>query len=1167
MHDLAQMNVEDYLQIVYRRIWWILVPAALFMIGGVILARFLPKYYVANTLVLVEGQKVPSNYVESTVTSEVERRLQTIQEEVMSRSRLYEIIERFNLFPESREELSTDQLISRMRKNINIEIKHRDAFAIYYVGRDPKLVAQVANALTQQFINANLKIREEQARETANFMGEMLREQQEVLKKQEATLAAFLKAHPGELPEHTTRNIRLIEQLNIQIAAKQVELKNAEETRIMLEQQITALEDLPPTAIEGNATKKMLLERLTALEGQLSLLKVSHTELHPQIKAKKQEIENLKTLITQLSGRDQEREAATKIVDVSKIGSQEEKAALINDLQRQLDEIASEIDALQEEQAQLQIQLETREDLLKRQEVAWAEFLTKHPDVLPEPMDRNVRMIEQLNLQIISKQNELRQLNQKRGTLEENMVALKSRQSSSSKLPGFSRQKLNDLKRELTLLKANYTETHPEVQAKIKEIENLERADHKEDSPTARASDARKDIADTIQQTKLKELRQELTRVTETINFIKSDQIRLQKKIDDYQQKVENAPNLEVQLKELTRKYEQERKQYEELLAKNLDAELARKLELRQKGEQFIQIDEAVPPQAPFKPDVKKVLTLSTFLGLGLGLGLAFTREYFDRTFINAKDLEKSTGVPVLGSIPYVAELGGSRALKIPGVRRRIRSRKRPIISINDGGYSLDRILPASVQEFYRVLKVKLEQQFDKKDTAITCIITSTAPQEGKTTTAINLAWIMTKGLNKKAVLVECDFYRPKVASYLGLDSNAGLSDYLHGNAKLEDVLIPIGESKFFVIPAGSVSETASEALESKTMRDLLDSLRSDFDYIVIDTPSVMATIYESNTLTPLVDGILFVVRAEESPRDHVIHALTLVNKDKLLGTVLNCGAIAKRASYERYTEYRIPDTASSRIPAKRENKKSIAESESPKASKKKNEQPLVEANAGQIKNEQPNKTKEKGAASVGISASNTNTRPLNNRAAKSIVFDNRSPDIHNTSRNADPKDDKKQAKDNDVSLKSRIREYLSGNNGNGFANNGGSNNIGNNNTSRHKANAPSRGSSRKKKKTVTTQPNANKIAAVPDNSRADTSNQKTYIRMILDDKDGTPYADKDYKITIDGKVYVGKTNADGLVDQEIPADAKSGELTLRPNERDPSEVLVWPLHIDNPNA
>ena len=1145
MNDFSQMKLEDYVQILYRRKWWVVVPTFLFFIGGLIVHRFLPKYYVANTLVLVEGQKIPKNYVESTVTTELEDRLQTIQEEVMSRSRLYEITERFNLFPDLRGELSTDQLIAKIRKNISVQIKH-DAFSIYYSGRDPKVVAQVANALTQQFINENLKHREAQAHETANFMDDMLREQQEELKKQETELAEFLRAHPGQLSEHLSSNIHMIEQFNTQLANKREELIRTENAKALLEQEIKTLQETPPDQVKQTSMQDVLRDQLKVLEEELSLLKISHTDSHPKVQFKRQEIENVKAVIYKLPKGEMDR---IREFDISDVSSEGEKGALLGQLQNYIEDTDMEISKLEEEQAQLQQQLITREELLKRQEASWADFLAEHPDVLPEPMDKNVREIEQLNVQIMTQKDTLDDLRARRESFEQKILAAQAtgRDQLSVKEDGLQ-NKLKELKNELTLLKANYTISHPEVQAKIKEIKILE-DDMNRNSLETEDSKSPATVAEAVHDAKIREFKQKLARANETINFLKTDMVQIQEKMDLYNTRVENAPKLDVQLKELTRKYAEERKQYEELLAKRLDAELARKLELRQKGEQFIQIDEAVPPEEPYKPKKSNTTVLSLALGLGLGLGSAFLREHFDRTFFNAKDLEKSTGVRVLASIPYVPGLDTAKKKTIFGKRRRRKGKQYLIDSKDSNAQALDQTLPPYIQEFYRVLKVKIEHQFSQEHKSISFLITSTAPMEGKTTTAVNLAWTMTKGLNKKVVILECDFYKPKVASYLGIKPKVGLCDYLNGNVNLKDVLIPVVPSKLSVISAGTNLEKAEEALESERMCTLLTLLKSDFDYVIIDTPSVMATIHESNTLTPLVDGILFVVRAEEIPRDHVTHALGLISKEKLLGAILNVGPVPKRASYKRYSEYKNPVSTVSRIDSKRRTpRKDLVLATVPKSKTRDSK-----ADHLNISDKKHANSSEKRSSDL-IKSAVVKSKPTNGELKKQAIVSGNTV-IHSAkSRNNMSHENDKKIED-DFSV-TKIRQYLgSNNNGKGLSKNN---------------DLRSMGESRYRKKKFG-QDNLRPKPSPP--RRDDTVNepivskpfpQKAYIRMILDDKNGRPYADKDYMIVIDGKVYTGKTNAHGLVDQEIPANAKSGELTLRPNQNDQNEVLVWPLHIDN---
>ena len=1156
MNDFSQMTVEDYIRIINKRKWWILVPFVVFFCGGHVIVKILPKVYVANTLVLVEGQKVPRAYVQSTVTAHVEERLKTIQEEVMSRSRLYEIIERFKLFPDLRDTMSIDQLIGRMRKAIKIQIRHKDAFAIYYEGKDPKTVAQVANALTEQFINANLKLREEQARETANFLEEMLRDQQEILVKRETALAEFLRRHAGELPEHTERNLRLIEQLNLQMATKQESLKVANEEKVSLQKQILLLEEMAPEEME-DTTKTALRQKLTDLENELSLLKLTYTDSHPNVVLRKNQIDNLTALIYQTNDKKEQTVTNhhTEIVDSQKL----------TELKEKLKESSQRLFNLDEELATLQEKIKIQENLLKIQEEKWADFLEIHPDILPEPISQNLQLIEQLNVQIMTKQIAINQEKEEMGSLEDKIAKGKTKSSSSPKSidpRGFELQKEKSaLEKEILLLKATHNESHPVLQAKLKEINHLNRTLEKV-SLEQREKEAKNKMADSIQKEKIEELSNKLMQIEDIITTLEEDQVKIQEQIRINHARVDNAPNLEVDLKELNRQYDQERKQYEELLGKNLDAELARKLELRQKGEQFIRLDEAVAPRAPYKPDKTRILMLSAVLGVGVGLGLAFAREFFDASFEEAKDVERILKVPALASIPHIKEFDTRKKWRFL-LRRKDRNKISSADPSKNIPFLLENNIQSSIQEIYRVLKVKLEHHCKNKTVGNSLLITSTEPQEGKTTTATHLSWILSQGLDKKVVLIDCDFYKPKIASSLGIQaSKKGLCEYLSGSAKISEILIPIQSGKFCVVTTGKVSENSEELLESTEMQNLLNELRTEFDYVILDVPSIMATVHEVNVLTPMVDHILFIVRAEKTHRNLVTHSFSLLNKEKLVGVVLNDARSTKRSTYDRYVQYKqnehpesLETTSEIKEPSKFSHHKSNGQSkkqvnEKSASTGETNEKSEDQKNELSVNDLERKENSEKGVdvgdkPNIGIPES-----------AEKLQSDE---DITDGINKVDLA--------NGDQLSEEIHNYLSGTNDDqNFPRNGSS---GEDKSSEKAPSTTTFGSHRSKNERTskkTTGPNLipNPLRSATNDSKStkETNSAKTYIRMILDDKEGNPYAYKSYKLVVDGKEYSGKTNSKGLVDEEIPANSRKGELSLRVNDNDPSEVLIWPLHI-----
>ena len=197
INPAKNFTLAEYLEILRRRIWFVIIPFALVMAGASIYVITAPREYKASTLVLISPQKVPAAYVQTTVTSQVEERLQSIAQEIMSRSSLEKIITELRLYEEARKHLSKEETVELMRKNIKIELPtnkdrgEKKFFSISFIGNDPNTVTTVANRLSSLFIEENLKVREQQAAGTTEFMVNELVEAKAKLDQLEARVAKY----------------------------------------------------------------------------------------------------------------------------------------------------------------------------------------------------------------------------------------------------------------------------------------------------------------------------------------------------------------------------------------------------------------------------------------------------------------------------------------------------------------------------------------------------------------------------------------------------------------------------------------------------------------------------------------------------------------------------------------------------------------------------------------------------------------------------------------------------------------------------------------------------------------------------------------------------------------------------------------------------------------
>ena len=206
---------------------------------------------------------------------------------------------------------------------------------------------------------------------------------------------------------------------------------------------------------------------------------------------------------------------------------------------------------------------------------------------------------------------------------------------------------------------------------------------------------------------------------------------------------------------------------------------------------------------------------------------------------------------------------------------------------------------PKSVAaESYRTLRTNLQySSFDKEYKVI--VVTSSEPGEGKSTTAGNLAISLAQG-EKKVVLIDCDLRKPSLHKRFKVSNIVGLSDVLIGMEKLEDAGNRY-KKNLMILTSGKVPPNPSEMLGSKAMTALLDTLREDFDYIILDTPPIQL-VTDSQILATKADGTILVIKAEATKKEAVQSSINLLKKVNahIIGTVLN-GVDNKKNKYNYY--------------------------------------------------------------------------------------------------------------------------------------------------------------------------------------------------------------------------------------------------------------------------
>jgi polysaccharide chain length determinant protein (PEP-CTERM system associated) len=350
-------NIHDYIEIFLRRIWYIVIPLVVVMIGAIFYAYSSPKLYRASTLILITPQKVPEAFVRPTVTSTIGERLQSIGQEIMSRTRLEQIISELKLYEEEAKSGSLEGIVELMRKNIEVEIKGREGyFTISYIGKDPKTVTVVTNKLASLFIEENLKLREQQAMGTSEFLSNELEATKAKLEEQEKMVARFKKQFMGELPEQREANLRVLEQLQLQYQRIGDSLRAAQDRRLIIQKQLSDLE-LAIASEESTKGTSSLTGRsrstqetqLEQLENQLSDLQAKYTEKHPDIQVVRKRIAELEAEI--------EKGKLEKEKGLKEGGKGRSVNPRSREIRDQLILTEREIERLKEEDAKLRVQM------------------------------------------------------------------------------------------------------------------------------------------------------------------------------------------------------------------------------------------------------------------------------------------------------------------------------------------------------------------------------------------------------------------------------------------------------------------------------------------------------------------------------------------------------------------------------------------------------------------------------------------------------------------------------------------------------------------------------------------------------------------------------------------------------------------------------------------
>lgn len=296
--EASVKTFHDYLEIVRRRKKSIFLPILIVFVLAAVISFVIPPVYKSSSTILIEAQEIPPEYITTTLNNFAEERLLSINQRVMSSTKLLEIINKYNLYGDLRKKVTSEEVIKKMRKDIKFETVSAEvdnqraarsakvtiAFTISYFGRNPEVTQQIANVLASLYMEENLKVREQQSVGAAKFFETEMTGVKARMAELDAQLAAYKEKHIDALPEMTQMNIQELTRLDQNVEQLNDQLRSLKEKESNLKTQLAGIPS------DAEMQKKTYLNELKV---KLVNLKTRFSDEYPDVVKMKQEIADM----------------------------------------------------------------------------------------------------------------------------------------------------------------------------------------------------------------------------------------------------------------------------------------------------------------------------------------------------------------------------------------------------------------------------------------------------------------------------------------------------------------------------------------------------------------------------------------------------------------------------------------------------------------------------------------------------------------------------------------------------------------------------------------------------------------------------------------------------------------------------------------------------------
>jgi polysaccharide chain length determinant protein (PEP-CTERM system associated) len=361
----TRYSPEDILRMVARRAWMIIIPIAIGTAVAMLVGERIPKKYRSETLIMLVPQRIPEAFVKAASAMNIEDRLATLEQQLLSRSRLEKIILDLDLYPSLRRQLPMEEVVQRMRTDITIQVegptgRNRDSssFRILYVSGEAQTAQKTTERLASLFIEENQRDRANITEDTNRFLESQLEDARRRLEEQERKVEQYRLRYSGELPSQASANLQAVQNVQLQLQSLREATDRGRERRLIVERQLADLQNpdpvvsaiVPVTSQDGTSAAPLTAaQQLEAARERLRLLETRYKPTHPDIQALQRTIHDLEVRVQAEPTPTSARSAVDRAATPAEVTRQRR----MRDLKLQMEDIDRELADKQQQERDL----------------------------------------------------------------------------------------------------------------------------------------------------------------------------------------------------------------------------------------------------------------------------------------------------------------------------------------------------------------------------------------------------------------------------------------------------------------------------------------------------------------------------------------------------------------------------------------------------------------------------------------------------------------------------------------------------------------------------------------------------------------------------------------------------------------------------------------------